>query len=48
MAGVSCGCESRLADSESDEIVGLIYIGSATQPTDERSRPALEDVVSYL
>lgn len=33
---------------ESDEIVGLIYIGSATQPTDERSRPALEDVVSYL
>lgn len=32
----------------SDEILGFIYIGSASEKPQERPRPALEDVVSYL
>lgn len=40
--------KAGLGIHESDEIVGLIYVGSALQLPDERPRPALEDVVSYL
>ncbi|MBK9122434.1 MAG: nitroreductase [Chloroflexi bacterium] len=40
--------KAGLGIPESDEIIGLIYVGSALQPTDERPRPALEDIVSYL
>ncbi|MEM7125934.1 MAG: nitroreductase [Chloroflexota bacterium] len=32
----------------SDEILGFMYIGSATEKPKERPRPTLEDVVSYL
>lgn len=40
--------KEQLAIAESDEILGFIYIGTATEAPTERPRPQLNDVVSYL
>lgn len=40
--------KEALGIAPSDEILGFIYIGSAAEPPQERPRPALEDVVTYL
>jgi len=38
----------HLAIAESDEILGFIYIGTASEAPTERPRPELNDIVSYL
>jgi len=40
--------KAHLGIAESDEILGFIYIGSASESPKERPRPELEDIVSYL
>ncbi|MEM7343886.1 MAG: nitroreductase [Chloroflexota bacterium] len=40
--------KSTLGIDPTDEILGFMYIGSATETPKERPRPALEDVVEYL
>lgn len=40
--------KSHLAIAESDEILGFIYIGTASEAPTERPRPELNDIVSYL
>lgn len=40
--------KTHLNISQDDEILGFIYIGSASQQPTERPRPELADVVSYL
>lgn len=40
--------KAYLGIAASDEILGFIYIGTASVPPKERPRPALKDIVSYL
>ncbi len=40
--------KQKLGIAESDEILGFIYVGSASEKPQERPRPELADVVEYL
>lgn len=40
--------KAHLGISPSDEILGFMYLGSASEKPKERPRPELEEVVSYL
>lgn len=42
------GVKALLDIAPSDEILGFMYIGSASEKPDERERPMLENVVKYL
>jgi nitroreductase len=40
--------KAALNIAESDDVLGFIYIGTAAEPPQERARPELDDVVTYL
>ena len=42
------GAKAALGIPVEDDVLGYLYIGSATTPTEERIRPVLEDIVREL